>query len=289
MNRKITPFQKIVALAVTVALIAMMVAPAFVLTAKAQDLAYSNPWSNKNFNASFADDANETFGTPVLAGSGGYLSYVQFFISNDSATESGVVHAALYLSGMSEPLDSAVALEISSNTYDVSGLTGGSAAYTQVTFNFANTTRLNVGSQYVVVLENSVSGLGSAIYIGVDNTLDAPYRHLGSWDPSAGSQPCFYVYTLTIPAGGTETPVLTNWDVTINSFVSFIVPVVVVLLPALLLMLLTRRADKWLLIIGITIGAGLGYYFGMVPLWLVFLVTIGLIGMAYQSVRGGNS
>lgn len=80
-----------------------------------------------------------------------------------------------------------------------------------------------------------------------------------------------------------------EWDATIANFTSFVVPLFVVILPMLLLMLITKSHDKWVILIGITIGVGLGYYFSMVPLWLVFLVTIGLIGMAYQSVRGGNS
>lgn len=79
-----------------------------------------------------------------------------------------------------------------------------------------------------------------------------------------------------------------SYDSLITAFVAFIVPLFVVLLPALLLIVITRKADKWIILIGLTIGAGLGYYFSMVPLWLVFLITIGLIGMAYQSVRGGG-
>lgn len=78
------------------------------------------------------------------------------------------------------------------------------------------------------------------------------------------------------------------YDVMIQNFASFAVPIVVMMLPVVLLMVVTRSMSKWILLIGLTIGAGLGYYFAMVPLWLVFLVVIGLIGMAYQSVRGGG-
>lgn len=78
------------------------------------------------------------------------------------------------------------------------------------------------------------------------------------------------------------------YDELIADLVGFVVPIVIVLLPAILLITITRSTDKWILLIGITIGAGLGYFFNLVPVWVVFLVVIGLIGMAYQSVRGGG-
>lgn len=90
-------------------------------------------------------------------------------------------------------------------------------------------------------------------------------------------------YTLPGDFGYTGTS-----DEFIAAFMQFIVPLLVILLPAILLVVFTRSTDKWILLIGLTIGIGLGYAFGLVPLWLVFLIVIGLIGMAYQSVRGGG-
>lgn len=106
----------------------------------------------------------------------------------------------------------------------------------------------------------------------------------------AGEDTYFDVVSLEVTEGAGsdwidyEDP--TGYTVTLNRLIEFCVPILVVLLPAALLCFITRRVDKWMILIGVTIGAGLGYYFGLVPMWIVFLVTIGLIGMAYQSVRG---
>lgn len=76
-----------------------------------------------------------------------------------------------------------------------------------------------------------------------------------------------------------------GYGATFTKFMEFVIPVGIIILPAALLCLITRRVDKWLIIIGVVMGTALGAYFTLVPLWVVFLVTIGLIGMVYSEVR----
>lgn len=78
------------------------------------------------------------------------------------------------------------------------------------------------------------------------------------------------------------------WGGTIDKFTGFILPLVILLIPSALLAAMTHHLDKWTLLIGLVIGAGLGVYFALVPVWVLFLIVIGLVGMAYQSVRGGG-
>lgn len=89
--------------------------------------------------------------------------------------------------------------------------------------------------------------------------------------------------------GPTTTIAPTSTDELYAQLVDFLVPLLVMILPALLLWWLGGKG-KWPLLIGLAIGTSLGYMFitGF-PLWLVFLVAIGIIGMAYSDVSSGGS
>lgn len=85
----------------------------------------------------------------------------------------------------------------------------------------------------------------------------------------------------TPPPGSTGTNEL------IDTFVDYLIPLILFLLPALILGWLTHW-EKWPILIGLAIGAGLTYLFmGTEYLWLVILVVIGIGASAYQSSRGG--
>lgn len=89
-----------------------------------------------------------------------------------------------------------------------------------------------------------------------------------------------------LPTGGLNVDT-SDADEVMEALIGYGVPVVVMLLPMIFIWLVGGRG-KWPMLLGISIGTGIGYLFGLVPVWLVFMVSIGVVGFAYQSVRSGN-
>lgn len=92
--------------------------------------------------------------------------------------------------------------------------------------------------------------------------------------------------------GGTPTPIPSSVpgssgyiDYLIEQFINFFIPLVIMLIPSFLLGYVCRMR-KWGYIIGLAIGSGLGYVFipGF-PVWLVFLISVGIIGFAYSEIK----
>lgn len=95
------------------------------------------------------------------------------------------------------------------------------------------------------------------------------------------------------PTGSAELPTPTPvgyQPVSYGYIVWYLVALVVVLLPAGILGVLFRFG-AWGFIIGLAIGSGLGYMLmpTIVPLWLVFVVVIGIVGMLLKNTVLGNS
>lgn len=294
MKRKITPFQKIVALTLTVALVVMMITPAFASYFVIAEYGVANINGRQQINFVHPSTGALELSATVqsFTGDGRYLSWFRVYL-NKTGSPSGVMTSAVWNNSAGAPdkiLENGTTLSIATLSTDLA---------TWYEFTFSNTTLLTLGSTYYfgVYIENGTVSVANCVQLWVDasaptgaGTLNNHFE--GSWQASSTDM-AYYLVTTDL-MGEALPPDEIEWDLgtadtLLAKFAAFIVPVFVVLLPALLLMFLTRRADKWLLIIGIVIGAGLGNYFGIVPLWVVFLVTIGLIGMAYQSVRGGNS
>lgn len=181
----------------------------------------------------------------------------------------------------------------------------GILAHDWYEFSFSETYNLTTTSTYLVMLylETGYSGFSSSNYIDVafDTSSGAPngpgqgyrYTTIPSWQTDSLFDCAHYIYGSDGPAA---TPAPTTYptidpnadaDAIMNSLIDYAIPVVVTLLPVLFIWLLGGRG-KWPMLIGVTIGVGVGYVFGLVPVWLVFLVSIAIVGMAYQSVRSGN-
>lgn len=234
------------------------------------------------------ETAEEKMGVSVM-GDGSYLTSFSFKITSAVNVSSGVLRGSLWLSVGTNK----TRVSNSSNTWTATIV---SDQWSNVTFYWGGTDKLLSGFTYYVVAEVVTATAQTSYFASTDGAG-------GSWcvyytSPSWGTDADKVVYSVystdtyedTTGIGGTGGIGIdyNNYDQIITAFVSFMVPLIITLLPFLLLALITRRVDKWVLLIGITIGASLGFYFGLVPLWLVFLITIGLIGMAYQSVRGGG-
>lgn len=188
----------------------------------------------------------------------------------------------------------------------------------EVTFSFSGNTQLSANSAYAftvmlsavghydassfVQFKEAHSGSGSTSYM----------YNLGDWSSFAGGQGPLRVYgqsepetaptatpTPTLPASFSPVPtysptILPTWSIppindgTIDDFtaavVNVLVPIIFLVFPAFLLGVFLR-GGKWGFMIGMMIGASLGFIFfaNYVPLWLVFAVFVGIAAMAWGS------
>lgn len=101
-----------------------------------------------------------------------------------------------------------------------------------------------------------------------------------------GGSDILYIDDVTIYSGSTSggTP-SAGFDSTMEALMSFIIPLMVILIPAFLLFII-GGPNLWMVLLGTTIGAGLGYYFGLVPAWVIFLMIIVDVGMAFRTMKG---
>lgn len=173
-----------------------------------------------------------------------------------------------------------------------------------VTFYFNGAYRLTHNSIYVFVVycvsTTPSDDYDNMVRIG-SRTTPAPHAgyasiyYSGAWNgPVDTTDLTFAVIssdTIGAPTGApTAAPASTTDLATlINQFMDFLVPLIIMLIPAFLIWFFGGRG-KWPLLIGLAVGTALGYVFiPTFPVWLVFLVAVGIIGMAYSDVSSGGS
>lgn len=167
-------------------------------------------------------------------------------------------------------------------------------------FNFDGTLYLSVGTNYAFAIECQAfdgtpdnilfSGTSAGAYGG-----NAFHYDTSAWQQDAASTDYYFTVMGSDTPGATSAPLPTGGlnvdtsdaDAVMEALIGYGVPVVVMLLPTIFIWLIGGRG-KWPMLIGISIGTGIGYLFGLVPVWLVFLISIGVVGFAYQSARSGN-
>lgn len=279
MNRKI--FVAIL----TVTLLSLLVAPAFgtVLFANNDNVG----GDHAHFQATHPAAAASTSATAQeIAGNNEYIQYVTMYLNN-SGSDARLYAAVWNTSGT---------LKATSVTY-IDTILVSTTVYQSYTWNFSDGGfNLTSGSSWwigVYVSSGTISDVNNCYYSVRDGGSLQHTYYSSAWHDTA-----LHALTIVVQTTAETTPTLPteggyDWtgdtDALLNSFMGFLIPLVLILLPAALLCAMARRVDKWLIIIGLTIGSALLYLFlGPQYLWLVFLVTIGLIGMAYQSVRGGG-
>lgn len=174
-----------------------------------------------------------------------------------------------------------------------------------VIFEFDRTYYLEDNTQYSIVwyLSENRGTLDATHYMRIngDNTNakagNAARFYNGAWEAQNSSEAYAKVYVTSeagdipatpgpLPTGGLDVDT-SDADAVMNALIGYGVPVVVMLLPTIFIWLIGGRG-KWPMLIGIAIGAGIGFVFGLVPIWLVFLIAIGEIGLAYSDVTSGN-
>lgn len=136
------------------------------------------------------------------------------------------------------------------------------------------------GSQANVITNATMfmyrNGAYTNVYVGAIN--------LAVFGVSTSSQP-----TPTPSTSATVNPQVQAVNDFTADFTSYLIPILALLIPSVL-MGFVFRMGKWGYLIGITIGAALGFLFmpASVPIWIVVGVLIGVIGLVYQSTRNGG-
>lgn len=177
----------------------------------------------------------------------------------------------------------------------IESYTGGpGSTSTWYDFNFDGTLLLNSSSYgYFIMVHNTGSNAENDLGVqgvGTSYRIDTS----GTWSNTGADHPfTIIVYTTDVYGEPTATPSspvgggASNVDQLIAQFTSYLIPLILFLLPGLILGWLTKW-EKWPILIGLAIGSGLVYLFlGAQYLWLVILVVIGIGASAYQSTRGG--
>lgn len=170
------------------------------------------------------------------------------------------------------------------NFPDIDYLMTAGETYT-ICVQWVNLTNVDA-SNYVRIGRDDNGGAGQEGYHGaLDNS---PY----AW--GAGNSDIDMIFELTgfEDEGGPEeeTPTSTGieLDGAIEDFVAVAVPVGIIMLPlGLWIWLGKREPSKWIVLILLTIGIGLGVLYAGLPTWLIVLLAVGLVGLAYSDIKGG--
>lgn len=221
-----------------------------------------------------------------VEGNGEYISEIGFYIRNTTAITTGAFEGRVYSSTLYGSL-----VATSTGTVAATTLNG----FTLIEFDFDMSTQLVEHSDYIVTISVDVAVTGT-IEPDTNPSFVGYYRTGTGTLTSYWGQPTGYIRTVPNAANATASPaptgsavtVPTDLDGIITSLTGFLVPLLITLMPAFLLWFLGGRG-KWPMLIGLAIGTGLGYVFvAGFPVWLVFLVAVGIIGMAYSDVNSGN-
>lgn len=237
------------------------------------------------------------YGQTFNASQSGYITAVTVELKKEG-TPTGYLICELRGTGndLAGPAN-ATNYETASNVVSIAGLT---TSYVNYTFYFAGSTLLYQYQAYAfVIYAGGLQDLAAdkVVRIGMDSAGETDEGVLFGYKNSAwaGTYTQALVYEVTATTTGTE-PLPTvepigeqDLDELITSLMNVTIPLMVMLLPSLILWWFGGRG-KWPLLIGLAIGTALGKVFiADFPLWLVFLVAIGIIGMAYSDVSSGGS
>lgn len=184
-----------------------------------------------------------------------------------------------------------------SNNRSVSDVTWGQSGW--LSFSFSQTVLLTQYQVYAVyVVAYSYSGVTLINdYWSAAGESGATY-HNGGWDPSAALDFSIRIYGNTESLGGTPTPYPSSTTGSvyptsegISAITGYLIALFIILLPAGLMYWFKLRSVGFM-ITGLAIGAGLGYLTmpATVPLWLLFVMIMGIVGNFFRgAISGGNS
>lgn len=211
----------------------------------------------------------------------GYLTQIDFKMSKVNNPDCNLtVQVWTYDTGANEP---DTFLEESYNQIEATDITASATIYS---FYFNQTLLLEDDTIYCffVYADDEVL-LGDPNYVGVylDNSGSYSYGYYfkygsSAWSETSGYDLCFYIYG-NVDSAAEEEPDPWYEDENIAGLMSYIVALGLMLTPMGIMYGVKLRSPN-VLIIGLLIGAGLAYmvFPTVVPLWLVFGITLGIIG-----------
>lgn len=182
---------------------------------------------------------------------------------------------------------SSVLVETSTTTIEAGSL---STVETEYTFEFSQTSALTSGNMYsffIYTIEATLIDSSNYYKLYYESLTDYEayvytwYNPTPAWATYPTSALLFNVYANveSLAGGGGEEE---YWwtEETIGNFVNLVVILVIVLIPSVILGKLFKLGTYGYAT-GIVIGAAIGYIFypSIVPIWLVFAVLIGIIGL----------
>lgn len=254
-------------------------------------------FSNRNYNVYcygefLENDTGRSFiGESFTVDDTAYLTQIQVQLVRIGSPV-GTVYCSIYnIDNFTDVVStdySADMLETSTDTYAAGSI---NTVITTYTFNFTQTTELTDGSYYLFIIyvdDASLIDWDNHIRVGQDNSASTYEGAYICYDnPSAEASfsttidTVFYVWGNAAPAEG-ETETEDYWWTSgnISNFLNLIIIIVIILIPAAILGLLFKLGTFGYAT-GLLIGAALGYTFypTIVPIWLVFAVLIGIIGL----------
>lgn len=181
-------------------------------------------------------------------------------------------------------------LETSETVLDETTITG---SYVWYNFTFGGETLLTFDTDYAIAFFNDGSfGTYDKVYVGqtVNNFAGfgvGAYYSSAWYSGMSGYDNDGSLIVYGADAEPTPTPYFWMED-TIEDFVSFLAPLIILMIPVFLMLLLAKsiRANSvWFVIIGLVIGAALGYVFVGLPAWFIFLIAVAIIGLVYHEVK----
>lgn len=264
------------------------------------DSCYVTPTTHKHFvNATWGEIQGQTFN----ATSAIYVTEAYALLGRVGTDYGGSLIATIQGTGNSYTTAPNGTIYATSDPILLTSITAGDSIQQEVTFYFWEDYQLIVNEKYAFVITydgaSVVEDANSPYWwmLGSGSTHAGRSVHCNNvqgWIVSnAGATQWFGVAGNDspqttpgpLPTGGLNVDT-TDADVVMSALIDYGVPVVVMILPVAFLFLVGMRG-KWPFLMGIAIGTGMGYLFGLVPVWLVFIVSIVEVGMAYQSVRSG--
>lgn len=227
-------------------------------------------------------ELDRALGIEVTGTGGVYVSSVWFSLANLTKVPYGNVHVTI----MNSLTGNGTRVE-NSSSFNVNSLVGQE----WIGFTFANTTELQSGVMYYIALVSEglnyqIAVYGSSVF-GVTVTK-AGLDHI--WSESVGSCTlgCMIVVSDTYgsgsgtPPAGPSTTGVGDVDATISSLMWWFIYLVVMIAPAYFLGVFCKMG-KWGFLLGLAIGAGVGYGFiAGFPIWLLLAVVVGLVGMIWK-------
>lgn len=199
----------------------------------------------------------------------------------------------LKVSGVTGTAINATVFAESSTFYPTASLPP--TVFTTISFYFNQTYQLVTGQTYAWWVYNYNATINDANYPAIQNGGSGSsyggvenYFENSAWVQASGYDLWFYVYGNEETSETTPTPPIDYWydDDDVTGLMSYLAIILLVAIPMYLFAIPLKMGANGA-VIGLGVGAGLGYLIFplLMPIWLVFLISIGIIAFFIRGFR----